>query len=82
MNMITRRLRGKCRGILLDSRCFDFRSNEGEVISGVLDKGITEEWAKAILKLTDAEMEAEVDVSTGGPERCILIWIQPTSTTT
>jgi hypothetical protein len=57
------RLRGACRGVLLESWRFDFNPDGQPPISGVLADSVTEEAAKAMLALVDQPAEAEMRVT-------------------
>ncbi len=59
----TIRLRGVCRGVLLESWRFDFNPDGQPPISGVLAESVTEDSAKAILTLVDEPAEAELKVT-------------------
>jgi hypothetical protein len=59
----TLRLQGVCRGILLESRRFDFIPFNQPPISGVLCEAVTEDAAKAMLGLADQSGEAEMQVT-------------------
>ena len=59
----TIRLRGLCRGVLLESWRFDFNPEGQPPISGVLADSVTEDAAKAMLALVDQPAEAELRVT-------------------
>ena len=59
----TIRLRGVCRGVLLESWRFDFNPERQPPISGVLAESVTEDAAKAMLALVDKPAEAELKVT-------------------
>jgi hypothetical protein len=59
----TIRLRGVCRGILLESWRFDFNPEGQPPISGILAELVTEEAAKAMLSVVDQPAEAELKVT-------------------